>query len=97
MPRCSDFGEEAHSANSAIMVEYRQAKHAFTVDPVDGTKNFVRGSKDHAVMVGEVVDGETTGPGSGSHNSSWPTSPSVARSDPQWRAVAPRPRDESPG
>lgn len=54
------LGEEAHSANSAIMVEYRQAKHAFTVDPVDGTKNFVRGSKDHAVMVGEVVDGETT-------------------------------------
>ena len=29
--------------------------HGFTVDPVDGTKNFVNGSPDHAVMVAEVV------------------------------------------
>ena len=28
------------------------------VDPVDGTKNFVKGSKDHAVMASEVRGGE---------------------------------------
>lgn len=31
---------------------------SWIVDPVDGTKNFVHGSKDHAVMVGEVRGGE---------------------------------------
>ena len=35
------------------------ADHGFTVDPVDGTKNFVNGSKDHAVMIAEVIHGET--------------------------------------
>ena len=35
------------------------AEHAFTVDPVDGTKNFVNGSPDHAVMVAETIGGET--------------------------------------
>ena len=37
---------------------YAAADHAFTVDPVDGTKNFVHGSKDHAVMVSETRAGE---------------------------------------
>lgn len=31
----------------------------WVVDPVDGTKNFVHGSPDHAVMVSEVRDGVT--------------------------------------
>src|SRR6478735_7636942 len=33
-------------------------EETFAVDPVDGTKNFVHGSKDHAVMVSETVAGE---------------------------------------
>ena len=40
------------------MGRYAAAHHAFTVDPVDGTKNFVHGSRDHAVMVSETRDGE---------------------------------------
>jgi fructose-1,6-bisphosphatase/inositol monophosphatase family enzyme len=53
------LGEEAHSAHPDVMGRYLSAEHAFTVDPVDGTKNFVHGSPDHAVMVGETVRGET--------------------------------------
>ena len=40
------------------MARYAAADHAFTVDPVDGTKNFVHGSKDHAVMASETRAGE---------------------------------------
>jgi fructose-1,6-bisphosphatase/inositol monophosphatase family enzyme len=54
------LGEEAHSADPSLLDRYLVAEHAFTVDPLDGTKNFVHGSPDHAVMVAEVVGGETT-------------------------------------
>ncbi|MGG5257997.1 inositol monophosphatase family protein [Phycicoccus avicenniae] len=53
------LGEEAYAADHTLMDRYLAAGHAFTVDPVDGTKNFVHGSPDHAVMVAETVDGET--------------------------------------
>ncbi len=53
------LGEEAHAADPELMSHYVAAEHAFTVDPVDGTKNFVNGSKDHAVMVGETRAGAT--------------------------------------
>jgi fructose-1,6-bisphosphatase/inositol monophosphatase family enzyme len=53
------LGEEAHSFDHAVMDRYLVAGHAFTVDPVDGTKNFVHGSPDHAVMVAETVAGQT--------------------------------------
>jgi fructose-1,6-bisphosphatase/inositol monophosphatase family enzyme len=53
------LGEETHSADRSLMQRYIAAEHAFTVDPVDGTKNFVHGSRDHAVMVAETVGGET--------------------------------------
>lgn len=51
------LGEEAHAAQGLLLEAYARADHAFTVDPVDGTKNFVHGSPDHAVMVSEVRDG----------------------------------------
>ena len=54
------LGEEAYAGDSALLDRFRVADHGFTVDPVDGTKNFVNGSPDYAVMVSEVVDGETT-------------------------------------
>jgi fructose-1,6-bisphosphatase/inositol monophosphatase family enzyme len=57
-PRAVILGEEATAADGTLLDRYRVADHAFTVDPVDGTKNFVHGSKDHAVMVAEVRDGE---------------------------------------
>ena len=53
------LGEEAYAGDKDLMPRFRAAEHGFTVDPVDGTKNFVNGSPDHAVMVAEVVRGET--------------------------------------
>lgn len=52
------LGEEAYAADPSLMARYVAADHAFTVDPVDGTKNFVNGSPDHAIMVAETRDGQ---------------------------------------
>lgn len=52
------LGEEAASADVAVLSRFAEADHAFTVDPVDGTKNFVSGSPDHAVMVAELRSGD---------------------------------------
>jgi fructose-1,6-bisphosphatase/inositol monophosphatase family enzyme len=57
-PDCVVLGEEAHSLDGSLMERYAAADHAFTVDPVDGTKNFVNGSTDHAVMASETRGGE---------------------------------------
>lgn len=57
-PHAVVLGEEAYAADPSLMDRYLAAEHAFTVDPVDGTKNFVHGSPDHAVMVSEVRDGQ---------------------------------------
>ncbi|WP_408896347.1 inositol monophosphatase family protein [Nocardioides sp. R1-1] len=54
------LGEEAMAADPGLLERFADAEHAFTVDPVDGTKNFVHGSPDHAVMVAEVLRGEVT-------------------------------------
>ena len=58
-PTAVMLGEEATSRGPGLLDRFRLADHAFTIDPVDGTKNFVRGSPDHAVMVAEVRGGET--------------------------------------
>lgn len=52
------LGEETFAADASLMDRYVVAEHAFTLDPVDGTKNFVNGSRDHAVMVAETFAGE---------------------------------------
>jgi fructose-1,6-bisphosphatase/inositol monophosphatase family enzyme len=52
------LGEETFASDHTLMDRYAAAPHAFTLDPVDGTKNFVHGSPDHAVMVSETVDGQ---------------------------------------
>lgn len=54
------LGEEAHAGDESLMARYLRADHAFTVDPVDGTRNFVDGNPDHAVMVAETIGGETS-------------------------------------
>lgn len=51
------LGEEAYAADPSLMDRYVESEHAFTVDPVDGTRNFVHGSPDHAVMVAETQRG----------------------------------------
>ncbi|QGF25225.1 inositol monophosphatase [Raineyella fluvialis] len=53
------IGEEATAANPGLPPHLVGAEHGFTIDPVDGTKNFVNGSIDYAVMVGEVRHGRT--------------------------------------
>jgi fructose-1,6-bisphosphatase/inositol monophosphatase family enzyme len=57
-PDATILGEETFAGDPDLLHRYAAADHAFTVDPVDGTKNFVHGSKDHAVMVSETVRGE---------------------------------------
>jgi fructose-1,6-bisphosphatase/inositol monophosphatase family enzyme len=52
------LGEEATAADETLEARFRDAAHAFTVDPIDGTKNFVAGSELHAVMASELRDGE---------------------------------------
>jgi fructose-1,6-bisphosphatase/inositol monophosphatase family enzyme len=52
------LGEEATATDDTLVARFRAADHAFTVDPIDGTKNFVSGSVDHAVMAAELRGGE---------------------------------------
>lgn len=52
------LGEEASETNPQLLSAFMDAEHSFTIDPIDGTGNFVRGSDDHAVMVAELRDGE---------------------------------------
>jgi fructose-1,6-bisphosphatase/inositol monophosphatase family enzyme len=52
------LGEEATAGDKTLVPRFRAADHAFTVDPVDGTKNFVSGSRNHAMMVAELRGGE---------------------------------------
>jgi fructose-1,6-bisphosphatase/inositol monophosphatase family enzyme len=58
-PDAAVLGEEAYAHDPAVLDAFRAADHGFTVDPVDGTRNFVHGSPDHAVMVAEVRGGQT--------------------------------------
>lgn len=57
-PEAVVLGEEAFAQQPQLLEAFHAADHAFTVDPVDGTRNFVHGSPDHAVMVAEVRDGQ---------------------------------------
>ena len=52
------LGEEATATDDTLLPRFRAADHAFTIDPVDGTKNFVHGSRNHAVMAAELRGGE---------------------------------------
>src|SRR3954447_7673635 len=58
-PDAMILGEETYAGQKGLMQDFWAADHAFTVDPVDGTKNFVHGSRDHAMMIGEVKGGES--------------------------------------
>lgn len=58
-PKALIVGEEATVTNPGLPGMLLGAEHGFTIDPVDGTKNFVHGRTDYAVMVGEVRDGRT--------------------------------------
>ena len=51
------LGEEAVHADPGLRDRFHAAEHAFTVDPVDGTRQFVKGSPDHAMMLAELRGG----------------------------------------
>lgn len=52
-------GEEGVFADPSRLEALPAADRAWVIDPVDGTKNFSRGSSDFAVMLAEVRRGET--------------------------------------
>jgi fructose-1,6-bisphosphatase/inositol monophosphatase family enzyme len=51
-------GEEAVAADPRVLDALEGAPRAWVVDPLDGTRAFVEGSPDHAVMVALVEQGE---------------------------------------
>lgn len=51
-------GEEASFEDPRLMAALPDAAHAFLIDPVDGTRNFVHGNPDHAVLLAELRSGE---------------------------------------
>ena len=51
-------GEEATFVDADALTKLATADLAFTIDPVDGTANFVRANPDHAVMIAELHSGE---------------------------------------
>jgi fructose-1,6-bisphosphatase/inositol monophosphatase family enzyme len=51
-------GEEAVAAEPGLADRLAGAEIAWTIDPIDGTANFVAGSADYGVMVSIVVSGE---------------------------------------
>ena len=59
-PTALVVGEEATAADPALVTRLAGSDHSFVLDPIDGTRNFVAGSRDHAAMLAEVRRGEVT-------------------------------------
>jgi fructose-1,6-bisphosphatase/inositol monophosphatase family enzyme len=57
-PDAMILGEEAAAADPSLLEAFAGAEHSFTIDPIDGTYNFVHGKPDHAVMVAELRSGQ---------------------------------------
>ncbi len=51
LPDSLFVGEELFSRNPKILDNYNQKKFCWTVDPIDGTGNFVKGEEKFAIMV----------------------------------------------
>ncbi len=56
-PSALIVGEEACATDPTALDAVATADSAFTVDPVDGTRNFVHGSADFGLMVAELARG----------------------------------------
>ncbi|MFV0428216.1 MAG: inositol monophosphatase family protein [Arachnia sp.] len=54
------LGEERAFADPSLLVKLPNADHALVIDPIDGTRNFVRGRDEHGVMLAETRGGVTT-------------------------------------
>ncbi len=53
-------GEEGIFLGTTSLDHLAEAPHAFVIDPIDGTRNFVHGKQEHGVMLAEVRHGVTT-------------------------------------
>ena len=59
-PSAVIIGEESVFADPTLLRGVRGADHAFLIDPIDGTRNFVSGRDEYGVMLAEVRGGVTT-------------------------------------
>ena len=51
LPKSLFVGEESFAKNPAIIEAYNENKFCWTVDPIDGTKNFIKGKEKFAIMI----------------------------------------------
>ncbi len=58
-PGAAFIGEEAASADPAIMAKLGDTARCWIVDPLDGTRNFVNGVDEFGTIVAYVEDGRT--------------------------------------
>ena len=59
-PAAVVVGEETVFLDPSIMRRVPNAEHAFVIDPIDGTSNFVRGKDEHGLILAELRGGVTT-------------------------------------
>lgn len=59
-PSAVVVGEETAFADPQTLRRVPNAEHAFVIDPIDGTGNFVRGKDEHGVILAELRGGVTT-------------------------------------
>lgn len=52
LPNSLFVGEESFSKNPKIIDSYSKSQFCWTVDPIDGTKNFINGKDKFAIMIG---------------------------------------------
>ena len=51
IPKANFIGEEEYSVNNEILNYYNENNYCWTVDPIDGTTNFVKGKEKFAIMI----------------------------------------------
>ncbi len=59
-PGATVVGEETVYLEPGLLKGLPNADHAFIIDPIDGTRNFVNGKEQHGVILAEVRGGVTT-------------------------------------
>ncbi len=59
-PKALVVGEESVFEHPELLEDLAAASHAFVIDPIDGTRNYVQGRIEHGVMVAELRDGTAT-------------------------------------
>ena len=52
IPNSLFVGEEEYFKNPDIIKSYNENQYCWTVDPIDGTRNFVKGNEKFAIMIG---------------------------------------------